>query len=100
MIRWMRSARIAPGKIVEALKFSTEILEYTKKYEGVADASVFLDSFGEVGTIRACADYEDFASWEKISNQVYADPEWFQKMDEIKDLFIPGSTHDVVMRSL
>ena len=48
MIRWMRSARIAPGKLVDALKFSTEIIEYTKKYEGVADAGVFLDSFGEV----------------------------------------------------
>ncbi len=100
MIRWMRSARIAPGHLVEALKFSTEIAEYTKKYEGVANASVFLDSFGEVGTIRWCADYEDFASWEKISNQIFADPEWFQKMDAIKDLFIPGSTHDVVMRAL
>jgi hypothetical protein len=100
MIRWMRSARIAPGKLVEALKFSTEIVEYTKKYEGAANVGVFLDSFGEVGTIRWCADYEDFASWEKISNQIFADPEWFQKMDAIKDLFIPGSTHDLVMRSL
>lgn len=30
----------------------------TIKYEGVADASVFLDSFDEVGTIRWYADYE------------------------------------------
>jgi hypothetical protein len=96
----MRSARIAPGKLVEALKFSAEIVEYTKKYEGAANVGVFLDSFGEVGTIRWCADYEDFASWEKVSNQIFADPEWFQKMDAIKDLFIPGSTHDLVMRSL
>ena len=48
MIGLMRSARIAPGKLVEAVKFSKEIVEYTKKYEGVADAGVFLDSFGEV----------------------------------------------------
>ena len=99
MIRWIRSARIAPGKLVEALQFSTEIIEYTKKYEGVSDANVFLDSFGEVGTIRWFADYENFASWEKVSNQIFADPEWFQKMDAIKDLFIPGSTHDLVVRS-
>ena len=99
MIRWTRSARIAPGKLVEALQFSTEIIEYTKKYEGVSNANVFLDSFGEVGTIRWFADYDDFASWEKVSNQIFADPEWFKKMDAIKDLFIPGSTHDLVMRS-
>ena len=100
MIGLMRSARIAPGKLVEAVKFSKEIVEYTKKYEGVADAGVFLDSFGEVGTIRWCSDYEDFASWEKISDQMFAAPEWFQKMDAAKDLFIPGYNHVVVMRSL
>ena len=101
MIRWMRSARIAPGKMVEAIQFATEIVEYTKKkYEGAVDTGVFADSFGEVGTIRWYADYADFATWEKVQNQIVADPEWWQKMDAIKDLFIPGTVHDVVMRSL
>ena len=101
MIRWMRSARIAPGKNVEAIQFAMEINEYVqKKYEGVPEAEVFVDSFGEIGTIRWCADYADFASWEKAQSQMVADPEWWQKMDAIKDLFIPGSGHDVVMRSL
>ena len=101
MIRWMRSARIAPGKYAEAIQFATEIVEYVKKkYEGAPDTGVFADSFGEIGTIRWCADYADFASWEKVQSQMVADPEWWQKMDAIKDLFMPGSAHDVVMRSL
>ena len=99
MVRWMRSARIAPGKNIEAMQFAMEITEYAKnKYEGAPGASVYLDSFGEVGTIRWMTDYEDLASFEKVSNQVRADQEWWQKMDAIKDLFIPGSIHDVIMR--
>lgn len=92
---------MAPGKMVKAIQFSTEIVEYTKKkYEGAVDVGVFVDSFGEIRTIRWCADYADFASWEKVQSQILADPEWWQKMDAIKDLFLPGSVHDVVMRSL
>jgi len=36
----------------------------------------------------------------KVQSQMVADPEWWQKMDAIKDLFIPGSGHDEVMKSL
>jgi hypothetical protein len=99
MVRWMRTARIASGKYVEALQFARDIVEYTKKYEGVADIGVYLDSFGEVGTIRWMADYNDLASFEQVANQIYADPKWFQKMQAIEDLFLPGSVHDTVMRS-
>ena len=100
MIRWMRSAKIASGKAAQAMQWAKEILEFTKKYEGVAGAEVFYDSFGDVGTLRWCADYDDFAAWEKVSNQVFADAEWWQKMDEASGLFIEGSVKDIVMRSL
>jgi len=86
---------------MEAIQFATEIVEYVKKkYKGAPDTGVFIDSFGEAGTIRWCADYADFASWEKVQNQIVADPEWWQKIDAIGDLFISGSVHDVVMSSL
>jgi hypothetical protein len=85
---------------MEAMQFSNEIVEFSKKYEGAASPGVFLDSFGEIGTIRWIADYKDLASWEIVSNQIYADPEWFQKLEAAKDLFIPDSIHDVVMKSI
>jgi len=33
MVRWMRKARIAPGKFMEAMGFATEIAGYVKKFE-------------------------------------------------------------------
>ena len=99
MIRWMRTARIAQGKYAEALQFGKDIVAYIKKYEGIADVGVYLDSFGDVGTIRWMADYKDLASFEKVANQIYADPEWFQKIQAIEELFLAGSVHDTIMRS-
>jgi hypothetical protein len=96
----MRSARIAYGKYSEVLQFATEISEFSKKYEGAGNVGIYLDSFGEIGTIRWFVDYENLASLEKVMHQIYADPDWFKKINEAKDLFIEGSFHDVVMRSL
>lgn len=76
MIRWMRSAQIASGKSVHALQWAKEILEYTRKYEGVSKAEVFYDAFGDMGTLRWCADYPDLASLEKVQTQIVSDPEW------------------------
>lgn len=99
MIRWMRSAKISSGKAAQALQWSKEILEFTKKYKGVSNTQVFFQSFGESGTVWWCADYESLANWEEVSQQIFADPAWWQKMDEAAGLFIEGSVNDTVMRS-
>jgi len=100
MIRWTRSARIAPGKFLQAVQFAKEISDYAKKFQGAPPVSVYLDSFGEIGTIRWFADYEDVAAWEKVANQLYADLEFINRVNQAADLFIPGSVHDSIMRSI
>jgi hypothetical protein len=84
-----------------AIAWAKEIAEYVKKYEGISSVEVFTDAFGEVGTIRWIADYEDFASWEKVQKQTMADPEFHQKIEEnASKLFIEGKTYDVIMSSV
>jgi hypothetical protein len=99
MFRWMRSVRIAAGKAAPALAWATEIAEYVKKYEG-PEVKVFMDAFGEVGTIRWMVDYDSLATFEKVMTQLMADQEYFQKLEKTKELLIEGSGYDVVMRSL
>jgi hypothetical protein len=96
----MRSAKIAPGKTLQAIEFATGIVEYSKKYEGVADVNIYLDSFGEIGTMRWMADYDNLAALEKVADQIRDDQEWFKKVEQMGDLFIEGSINDIVMRSL
>jgi len=99
MIRWMRSARIS-GDIMKAIAWSKEIAEYAKKYEGVSSVNVFLDAFGDNGTVRWIVDYEDLATLEKAQNQLIADQEYWKKLEKAQGLFIEGTIHDVAMRSI
>jgi hypothetical protein len=102
MLRWMRSVRIAPGKFQDAAARGREIATFVEKKYGAPKISVYLDSFGQVGTMRWMTDYDDFASFEKIQGRFLADPEYHQKVSEVatKGLFIPGSAEDVMMRSM
>jgi branched-subunit amino acid aminotransferase/4-amino-4-deoxychorismate lyase len=99
MIRFTRSARIVRGKFPQAMQWAKEITEFAnKKYK--IQMSVYLDSFGEVGTIRWFNDYTDLAALEKIRNQLLADQEYFQRLNQAADLLVQGSAFDTVMHTI
>ena len=100
MIRWMSIVRLSAGKGVPAMQWAKEMVEFAKKYEGAPPVHVFLDSFGDMGTIRFYADYDDLVAFELVSNQLVADEDYWKKIEEAKDLFIDGSNHTVVMREI
>ena len=99
MIRFTRSVRIASGKFTQAIQWAKETTEFlNKKYK--AQVSVYMDSFGEIGTIRWFVDFPDLATFEKQRNQEMADREYLQKMNQAGDLFIQSSGYDTVMQSI
>ena len=98
MVRWMRKARVAPGKFIEAMGFATEIAQYVKKFEGLPPVHVFIDSFGDMTTLRWVVDYEDLGAMEKVNTQLMADMEYLKKVDSSSHVFIPGTVKDTVMR--
>ncbi len=99
MIRWTRSAQIAHGKAPQAMQWSKEVTEFVnKKYK--TQMTVYMDFFGEVGTIRWFNDYTDLAALEKVRNQLLADQEYFQKLNQSADLLVQGSAFDTVMHTI
>ncbi len=99
MIRWTRSARIVPGKILQTMQWAKEIAEYVNnKYK--TQVTVYMDSFGEVGTIRWYCDYADLAALEKIGTQLVTDQEYWEKLKKSVELLTPGSAFDTVMRAV
>ena len=70
MVRWMRKALVAPGKFIEAVGFATEIAGYVKKFEGLPPVHVFIDSFGDITTLRWIVDYESLAAMEQVSTHM------------------------------
>ena len=99
MIRWTRSAKIAYGKLPQATKWAKETTEFSnKKYK--TQTSVYLDSFGEYGTIRWFCDFADLAALEKLGSQLMADQEYLQKVNQATDLLVHGSVFDTVMNAI
>jgi len=100
MIRWTRSLRIASGKnFPQAMQWAKEITEFLNKKHKI-QLSVYLDSFGEIGTIRWFGDYADLATMEKVGNEINTDQEYWQKVIQAADLFIQESVYDTVMRAI
>ena len=103
MVRWMRSARInGGGKMPDAMAWAKDIALFVEKKGYVSGVSVWSDMFGQAGTVRWMVDHPDLATLEKVQARIATDTEYFQKIREAesKDLFLPGSIEDVVMRSL
>jgi hypothetical protein len=100
MIRWTRSLRIAAAKYVpQTMQWAKEIGEFvSKKYK--IQVSVYMDSFGEINTIRWFCDYADLATMEKVMSQISMDQEYWQKVIQASDFILPGSVHDIVMRAI
>jgi hypothetical protein len=100
MIRWTRSLRIASAKYFpQAMQWAKDIAEFvSKKYK--IQVSVYMDTFGEIGTIRWFCDYADLATMEKIRNQMDTDKEYWQKVIAASDFIMQGSVQDTVMHTI
>jgi hypothetical protein len=100
MIRWTRSVRISAAKYFpQATQWAKEIAELVnKKYK--IQVSAYMDSFGEIGTIRWFCDFADLAALEKLGNQLNTDQEYLKKVSQASDFIAQGSVYDTVMSTI
>ncbi len=100
MVRFQRSGRVSGGNFPEALKFSKEIVEYINDSAARKNAfQVYMERFGNVGTIYFVADFENLAALESTQNKLLSDPEYWTILKRGITLFIDGSFKDTVMTS-
>ena len=98
MLRFMRTARIARGKEPQAMQWAKGLTEWiNKKYD--AHLSVYMDCFGEYGTLRWFKDYESLGDFETRMQRLLGDQEYLQWLAKGADLWIEGSIADVAMVS-
>jgi hypothetical protein len=98
----MRTAKIANGKFLEAIGWAKETSSYVEKKWGTPPVNVWIDSFGEVGTIRWSMDFTDLSGVEKVQGQMLADQGYWQLVEKAMkaELFVDGSTIDSVFRKV
>jgi hypothetical protein len=98
MIRWTRSIRVAHAKYFpQAMPWAKGMAEFlNKKYK--IQVSVYMDIFGEIGTIRWYCDYEDLSTFERVGSQIEKDQEYWQRGIQASDFIT--QTYDTVMRAI
>jgi len=101
MVRWIRSVNIKGGRYMEAIGWAKEMAAYSEKNFGLK-THVFLDSFGDVSTIRWMIDGADLATMEKAQDKLMADMDYFKRVAQAfaNGLFVDGSTVDVISREI
>lgn len=101
-VRWMRTAKIANGKFLEAVGWAKETSAYVEKKWATPPVNVWIDSVGEVGLIRWTVDYTDLSEFETVQNKMLADQGYWQLVDKAmkSQIFIDGSTQDVLLRKV
>lgn len=99
MIRVMRTIRIARGVPVnDVVSYAKEIVDYINKIDGVPEYSVYLNSLGKLGTLRWFADYEDLATYERVTLKLSVDQGYLDLAMKGQNFAIEGSAHVEVMR--
>jgi len=99
MITYVRIASITPGKTVEALAFAHEIAELVEKITGVK-VGVSMPVGGNPFRIAWAAVEPDLAAVEATWAKLLANPEYMKMAEGSPDLFLPGSAHDEMWRSV
>jgi hypothetical protein len=99
MITFVRTATIAPGKTVEALGFARQIAELVEKITGVK-VSVSMPVAGNPFRIAWVAAEPDLGAVESNTNKLLSNPEYMKLSESAASLFLPGSAHDEMWRSV
>lgn len=102
MFRWVRTAKIAKGRVPQAIGFAKEISAFSQKKFATPEIRVYLDVTGDVGTVRWEMDFADLATFEKVQTAVMMDADYWQHITKANkdELFIDGTTTDSLMKQI
>jgi hypothetical protein len=102
MYKWIRTVRVAKGRFPQAIGWAKEMAAFGQKKFGLPEIRVYMDTMGEIGTIRWEIDYADAAAWDKAQTAVMSDPEYWQFIAKANadELFIDGSAHDYLLKRI
>jgi hypothetical protein len=100
MIKILRSSRIRGGKVAEATQHAKAVASYVNQRFAPTNVQVFVEIFGDAGTLYWITDVESVAAMEDLDNQLNAGPEFQRLLAEGFSFFVEGSFHDTLLRSV
>jgi hypothetical protein len=99
MIRFIRVASIAPGKIGEALAFAREVAASFEKHTGMK-LQIMVPVGGNPQRIAWRAEYESLGALENVQAKLLTDAKYQELIARGSDCFIAGSVFDSIWRTV
>lgn len=99
MIRFVRMASIAPGKLGDALAFAKQVAEFVGKQFGVR-LEIMMPVGGNPNRVAWRAEYASLAAMEEMQMKMLADPQYMELVAKGGSNFIAGSLNDSIWRTL
>ncbi len=99
MIHFTRTTSIAPGKVADAMTFAGEMIEFISATQG-QKMQLRLPIGGNPYRLCFYTSYDNLGDMEKGQAALMADAKYLSILGKSATLFIPGSAHDDIWRSL
>ena len=99
MIRFVRTASIAPGKFGDAITFAKQVSAFIEKKAGIP-LEVMLPVAANPHRIAWRSEYPNLAIMEEANSKLMGDPKYLELLSKGKDLFIAGSLNDALWRTV
>ena len=99
MIRFIRVASIAPGKITEALAFAHEVAASFEKHTGMK-LQIMVPVGGNPQRIAWRAEYENLGALENVQAKLLTDAKYQELIARGSGYFIAGSLFDSIWRTI
>jgi len=99
MITFVRTASIAPGKLPEAVAFAHKVADLVKNKTGDT-ISITMPVGGNPNRIAWVSVYASLAEVEERTTKLLGDRDYLSLLNTAATLFLPGSVHDEIWRSV
>lgn len=99
MIRFVRTASIAPGKVSDAFAFAKQVSEYVGKQYGLK-VEVMVPVAGNPFRIAWRAEYSNLGAMDEVQGKLMADAKYQEIVAKGGPHFIPGSVNDAIWRTV
>ena len=95
MIRWVRTALIAPGKQADAMAFAKDVCAYVESVTGTK-VNFFVQQGGPYGRVCWQSDFDGLGDYEQQIGQLQSDEGFGRKVAKAgaDGLFIAGHARD------
>lgn len=99
MIRFTRTSSIAPGKLGDALAFAKQVSEFLEKEHG-QKLEVMMPVGGNPHRIAWRSEYSSLGALEDFQSKTMKDPKYLEILSKAGSIFIAGTAHDEIWRTL